>query len=248
MLPRWLIGLALGLGLLLALVITAPARLLPSFLPGEQVILQGLQGTLWHGSASRAMLATSAGYLQLGHVNWHLHPLSLLVFSPVITLESSWGAQKVNAVVRSYPSGNVDIEDLDGRFDAGLLERFVPVRLLGSVELQLQRLEIRDQLPVAAEGRLVWQGGAWNSPQGPRQLGSYAMDVQTAQDGTLNGAVITLAGEVEAEGSASWLAGAYKVDITLSGPGLQDPQLTQALQLMAAPEGDHFRIRLNGKL
>ncbi|TGD74021.1 type II secretion system protein N [Mangrovimicrobium sediminis] len=248
MLPRWLIALILGLLLLVALVATAPARLLPLVLPAQQVQLEGLSGTLWRGAASRATLLTAAGGLQLGRTEWRLRPLSLLLLSPAVEFSSNWGAQTLAGIVRTSVSGNIDLRDLDARVDAALLSHFVPVRLGGDVSLQFARLRVEGGLPSAAEGRLVWQGGSWNAPQGPRALGSYAMDVTTGDDGTIRGEVITLSGEVEATGSVSFAQRAYGVDVGLRGAGLDDPQLRRALQLMAAPQDDGFRLQLQGSL
>ena len=47
------------------LVISAPARLLSLVVPAEQVLLYGLSGTVWRGSASSAMLRLPQGYLHL---------------------------------------------------------------------------------------------------------------------------------------------------------------------------------------
>ena len=46
-------GVALALFFSLVLLAAAPARLLGLVLPSEQVLMDGFQGTLWRGSASR---------------------------------------------------------------------------------------------------------------------------------------------------------------------------------------------------
>ena len=40
--------------------------------PGEQLQLHGLTGTVWRGSASSVLLRLPQGYLQLGAVHWAL--------------------------------------------------------------------------------------------------------------------------------------------------------------------------------
>jgi hypothetical protein len=86
------------------------------------------------------------------------------------------------------------------------------------------------------------------SPQGSRQLGSYAVDVQPLASGGLAGEVISLAGDLQANGPIILDQENYSVDVQLSGSGLDDPQLRQALQLLAIPEGDTYRVRLKGSL
>jgi hypothetical protein len=65
---RWHLGVILALVMTIALVYMTPARVLAVLLPGEQVLLQGYQGTLWRGSASRALVQVGGGYLHLGTV------------------------------------------------------------------------------------------------------------------------------------------------------------------------------------
>jgi len=64
----------------------------------------------------------------------------------------------------------------------------------------------------------------------------------------VRGEVVTLSGEVVASGGVSFQGGEYAVDLLLEGPGLSDPQLAQALQLMAVPEKGGFRLQTRGTL
>ena len=242
------IGLVSGLALLVLLVINAPARLLLSVLPQEQVILQGVEGSLWQGKASRTLVAIDGGWLQLGASQWQLNPLSLLLFSPRIQLSSQWGRQNLQARVKILSATDFELGDLDLSIDAGLLRQFMPVGLVGELSAQFEQLLIRQNMPVHASGRIVWQGGGWISPQGRKSLGSYAVDIATDPDGLITGQVITLAGPLQAEGDLSLRQAQYAVDIHLHGPGLQDPQLSQALQLVAAPTNGGFRAQLKGEL
>ena len=43
-------------------------------------------------------------------------------------------------------------------------------------------------------------------------------------------------------------SGNYDVNVLLSGRGLQDPPLQQALQLVASPEDGNYRVQLQGAL
>ncbi len=241
-------ALAAGAILLAVLLATAPARLLVHFLPAEQVLLQGLSGTLWQGGASRALLRTDAGYFHLGQLHWRVRPLSLLLLSPAVVFESSWAAQQLEGELRQSLAGTLTLTDAEGRLGAGLAARFLPVRLGGEFSLQLARLELRDGMPQAVDGRLVWQGASWAAPQGERSLGDYVAELETLADGSIVARVLTLSGELSAEGTARWQDGSYALDLLLQGPGLDDPQMQQALQLMASPEADGFRLRLEGAL
>ena len=243
-------ALAAGLVLLLclSLVLSAPARLLGALLPPDRVLLQGLEGTVWRGSASRALVRAPTGYLHLGAVQWSLHPLSLLLLAPSVDLESSWGAQALAGELVWRGAGDLDLRRFEASVSADLLRQFAPVSLAGTLSLQLQELLLRDGLPSRGAGRLVWQNGAWPTAQGVLPLGTYALDFRKEPEGALTGQVITLSGPVEATGAVELRERAYLLDILVSGQGLQDPQLQQALGLIAQPVGQGYRIKLEGEL
>ena len=236
----------LALLLVVNLVVSAPARLLGRVIPAEQLLLQGLTGTVWRGSASSVLLRLPQGYLQLGTVHWSLQPLSLLLLAPHLTLRSEWGNQTLSGELVLRGQRDLDVYNLDAQLAATLLGHIAPVAVDGMFELQLPSLQLRDGLPHSVNGRLVWQGAAWRSPQGLVPLGSYAMDVQQAAGEKLQGQVITLSGPLQADGTVQLQARNYAVDILLAGAGAADPQLQQMLSLMAVPEDAGYRISMKG--
>ncbi|WP_116368650.1 type II secretion system protein N [Parahaliea mediterranea] len=241
---------ALLLLLLVFLLLGAPARLLPALLPGGQVQLGGLSGTLWQGSASRCLLQTAAGPLQLGRVQWQLRPLSLLTLSPALDVDSQWGGQHLSGRVKFHGVNDIGLSDLSARADASLLRQLAPLAVEGGFSLQAQHLRLRDGLPAGAQGRLVWEHGAWMAPQGRIALGSYALDIQQRDaEAPLTADVITLAGPVQAAGQASLTGQNYSVDIRIRAEqGALDPALQQGLSLMARPDGNGYHLTLTGAL
>jgi len=241
------LGLVLALIFLASLLVFAPARLISLALPADQVHMQAYTGTLWRGSASRALVKVGPGYLHLGAVQWQLAPLSLLTLSPRLTLHSQWGQQRIAGDVVLRGDQDLDLHEFEVTVDADLLRQFAPVTLSGTLNASFEELVIRDQLPVAGKGRLVWQNGAWDSPQGFLPLGSYALDINYMINGGLTGTVLTLSGPVEAEGGVELLGREYSVDILVGGDsGLERP-IQQALSLIATPEGSRYRVALEGE-
>lgn len=244
---RILGAFALVVLLLVCLLATSPARLLGLVLPSGQVVMQGFSGTLWQGKASRCIVRTPAGFLHLGAVSWQLSPASLALLAPRLTLESRWGNQTVSTGLVLRGGDDVDLYGLEATFPADLLRQFVPVSLAGVLSVQLEQLQLRDGWPVEAAGRLVWQGGGWNSPSGPIPLGSYALDFSQPPGSALAGEVVTLAGAVSAEGRVLLEDRSYDVDITVRSEGGLDERLQQALSLMARPVEQGYRIKLDGE-
>lgn len=234
--------------LLVCLIVTAPARLLGLLLPAEQVLMQGLSGTVWRGTAARCLVKTGPGYLHLGALRWRLDPMSLLLLAPRVHFSSDWGSQAVAAEVVLRGERDLDVYELSANLPADLLRHFVPVSLAGTLSAQLEHLRLRDGLPTEGAGRLMWQQGAWLAPTGPVALGSYAVEFSQAPDRELVGQVLTLSGPVSAEGGLHLQGRSYEVDLSIAGEGGLDERLQQALSLVAQPAGDGYRLQLEGEL
>jgi general secretion pathway protein N len=245
---RVAVGASLVLLLCLALVATAPARLLGALLPDQQIVMQGFGGTLWRGRAGRCLLRAGGGWLHLGSLQWSLSPVSLLWLSPRVTLESEWGAQVIAGEAVWRGEGDVDLHRFRASVDADLLRQFAPVALSGEFSAELQELSLRDGLPVRGAGRLLWRNAGWQGPEGPLPLGSYAVDFRQAPGEALEGQVVTLQGPVKASGRIELRGGEYTVDILVTGQRSLDPRLRQALSLIARPVAQGFRIEFEGAL
>jgi general secretion pathway protein N len=245
---RLSLGAVAALAFLLFLLIQAPARLLTRLLPTDQIIMQGLEGSLWDGSASRTLLATSAGYLHLGKVSWTLRPFSLLLFSPSLDIRSEWGDQTMAGRVTVRGSHRIGLRDFEANAPADLVRQFAPVELAGTLSARIQQLLLEDRVPVAAQGSLVWQNAGWRAPQGLMSLGAYAVDFSQSEGEPLVGEIITITGPVQAQGSVRLTTDSYELDLSVGGDAPLDPQLQQALSLLAQPENGSYRLLLEGAL
>lgn len=231
----------------LVAVLTAPARLLGLVIPAEQIILSGFTGTLWRGSASRSLLAVPGGYLHLGSVEWQLQPLSLLLFAPRLHITSDWGQQRFSGKLVLHGSQDISLSDADARFSAGLVQQLAPLALSGDVSVQISSLQVQSGLVTGGEGRLVWERGAWLSPQGLLPLGTYAVDFNQQPDAPLIGEVLTLAGPITASGQAQLAGRVYALAIDVGSEAAMPANLQQALSLLARPINGGYRLELKGE-
>jgi len=246
--PRYVLGVALAVCFLVSFVASAPARMLALLLPEEQVLMQAFNGTVWSGSAGRCMVRTAAGYLHLGAVQWSLEPLSLLLFAPRLELSSAWGDQRLSGDLVLRGADGIDLHDFDAQLSAELVRQVVPVNLRGTLSAQLQSLLLRDNVPVAGSGRLVWRNAGWVSPQGVLPLGDYALDFDQPAGDPLQGQVLTLSGPVQASGEVTLVERSYSVDILVRTERALQPQLAQALSLIAAPDQGGYRLEVSGDI
>ncbi|MEM1141021.1 MAG: type II secretion system protein N [Pseudomonadota bacterium] len=263
---RWVVGLLAVLMLLGIALPRVPARVAGAFLEDSPVSLSGFSGSLFEGHAARALFEIAGGAMHLGSVGWSVDGLSVLRLRPALTLESAWGAQRIAAKVK-LAGNRVDLKDVDARIPAALIRQFLPLELGGTVQLQLQELSV--DLPEtgqpeqssatgaggagpglrSAQGRLVWEKADWQTTTGSRRLGSYVAELDSGQPGTLRAQVLTLSGPVNVSGEAQLLDGRYDIDLLIRGDqGPLAADLAQALSLLAIPEGDGYRLKLEGEL
>jgi hypothetical protein len=247
LLSRFALGLTLAALLFIRLLASAPARLLGLVLPADTLVMQGFSGSVWRGSAANALVDAGHGYIQLGRVSWRLAPLSLLILSPEFELDSRWGGQVFSAQITLHDAQNIEFHDLDATVSAGLLRQFSPLQVAGQFSTQWSHLAIREGLPFAGEGRIIWQEAAWLSPQGAQPLGSYALTLKQEEGQALFGDVVTVTGPVEASGNIRLQGRVYEVDILLDDSSGLDAELRQALSLLAQPVAQGYRIQLNGE-
>jgi len=243
-----MVGLAVAVVLLMSLLFHAPARLVSYLVSPDALVLQAFRGSVWDGRANRALLRTDAGYLHLGSIQWELRPWSLLTLSPRLEFTSDWAGQRVSSTVVLRSEHSFDFRDLQLNAPADLVRHVLPLALGGLIEAQFEELKVRDGLPVAARGRLVWRDSSWRAPQGPLRLGTYGLDIETDDTETLRGEIVTLSGAVQATGQVSLAGAAYTADVRLSAENEMPSALQQALSLVARPEDGGYRLVLEGSL
>lgn len=237
------------LGLLLLLVLamfSVPARFAAGFINAEQLRLSGVSGRAVDGRAARALLRTPSGYFHLGELRWRLDPWSLLTLSPTLRLESEWPTQRGSLRARLAGS-QLQIRDLDAVVDAALIQYALPVSVSGRLELVFDELVLDRQQLTSARGRLVWQDAAWQPLSGPRALGSYVAEIASPADGKVEAQVDTLSGDVEVAGTVELSGQRFSTDLRIAAErGALDAELAQALSLIATPEENGYRLRLDG--
>lgn len=157
------------------LVATAPASLLAYAVQrNTPVQLQGVGGSLWHGTAQQIV----APELQLGPLSWRLHPWRLLLGEARLSLEMPAGAPNLNgkAVVGINILKKLTLSDVDITADAEWVfaQAALPLAADGRFRLQIQSAELRHgQLP-RIQAQLDWLEARIVYPQA-HALGAYRM-------------------------------------------------------------------------
>jgi general secretion pathway protein N len=232
---------------LLILLITAPARLLAYWLPGQQFQIQGLAGSLWRGRAASAAIALPGGWLQLGEVKWQLSPWSLLLLSADMELEAEWGQQRLDTGLSLSLAGDIELRETSASFSARLVQQWLPVQLDGQVQLQIPAMEIREGEVLSGAGQLVWQRASWTGISGSQALGDYVVEFEVPATQQLTGSISTLSGPVQANGEISLQGREYSVDVRLESERGFNSEIASALQLLAAPLEHGYHLKFSSE-
>ncbi|GAB5414799.1 MAG: hypothetical protein Cons2KO_24020 [Congregibacter sp.] len=236
---------------LVALVIAsryAPARLIGTFLSSTPLQLSGYTDSLWQGRAARSQVLTPAGPFQLGALTWELRAWPLLTGTVAMHVTSDWGRQRGEAQLRARGDA-LEIDALDASFDASLIKQALPIALGGRIELLFPSLVFDGQNLVGADGRALWRKATWMSASGRQALGDYALTVQTSEIGNIELIVETLTGALQVAGEGQLNEGRYDLSLRIESPeSPMDPNLQQALSLIATPTENGYLLRLSGDL
>ncbi len=77
-------------------------------------------------------------------------------------------------------------------------------------------------------------------------LGSYALDLQQLDGEPLRGEIVTLTGTLEASGGLMLDDRRYSLNILMRSEDELEPQMQEMLGLIATPEGEKYRISVDG--
>ena len=224
-----------------------PARALSSLLPGS-VILTGVSGTIWSGSAARAWIEIDQQPLMLGRVRWHIQPWRVLWSAP-LSLSTTWGQQTLSAQLGYRLGGAIVLQQAAFALNTQLLRAFFPLYLGGALSGEFAHIAIDEGHILDAEGVVRLQRGVWTANSGNVLLGDYQIDFSSADiagAGTA-GALKTMAGALVLSGELSATLTGYQVAIQATGPVARDVSFRKAMSMLAIPNQEGFSVSLAGQ-
>ncbi|GGE42695.1 hypothetical protein GCM10007421_16050 [Halopseudomonas oceani] len=240
----WLLA---TLVLLATLLCNVPAQLVwrqvQPYLPAK-VELDGLTGTLWHGSVARMQVEG----IDQGALEWRWQPSGLLAAELVLDLDWRPRDGQVQAILR-LAGNTVSLEQVRGRLSAASMAQVnkAPFVLQGDWLLDIPRLTLADLREVTeASGRIAWQDAGGGLPN-PLALGNLGADL-TADNGWLVMNLADAGGPLGLAGTARWQpAKPLKLDTRLLARADAERDLAAGLQLLGRPDPQgwvHWRAQL----
>jgi len=135
--------------LIVALVVTFPARVAYSWASPAFVKMNGIKGTVWNGGASE--FSTNGVYLR--DLTWQMRPWQLLTGKALYDISGSPIAGFFESQVAVSFGGDIELRELTASLPLQMFERAANVPgLRGSASMQFERLKLVAGRPAAMDG------------------------------------------------------------------------------------------------
>lgn len=239
----------IGLGLValvaaaIALVVLAPAELAYRF-AGQRLApttLEGISGSVWEGRAAQWIVHGVA----LGPIEWRIERGAALAGSPrgeiVVTGRQVSGSARFERTADGW-----SLSAIDGSFPAALLAPALDIPalgLLGTVELDLDSVAVRDGFLATASGRIAWRGLGVRGIAA-LMLPGLEMRIVSTGERALAATLADLGGPLAIDGRLQLSDGAFTAEADLV-PREEEPRLEEILKYVGerrADGGSHLRI------
>jgi len=141
--------LVAALTLLLALVVSFPARIAYQWAAPPELAVSGIHGSAWSGKAD----AVAMDGIYLSDVSWQIRPMHLFTGKLVYRVKGAPISGFVEGNVGIGIGGTLTVSDLSASLPLLALAQALRVRgLRGDASLQFDRIQVRDGLPITASG------------------------------------------------------------------------------------------------
>ncbi|MCY4129457.1 MAG: type II secretion system protein N [Gammaproteobacteria bacterium] len=142
--------------LLIALIVIAPAALIPMLLSSPHVRLEHAQGTVWRGDAE-----TFINNQHIGELSWEVKPLELIEGRLTVDLTLERDGVSIAGVSTSNADGHeISLSGVIGSRLVNVFTLAYDIRMSGELTINDVKLRVDDQKKVeSAEGTVSWDGG-----------------------------------------------------------------------------------------
>lgn len=234
-----------ALTLIVALIVTFPARIAYRLVSSPFLAMNGISGTVWNGSARE--FSTNGVYLR--KLEWQMRPLRLFSGKAVYVVSGSPASGFFDCEVSISLGGSLTLTGLKASMPLQMFERAVGVPgLRGNASLQLERLELANGRAVSADGIIDIENLV--VPMISRgSLGGYRAEFYTQNNGILASiedadGVVDLAGTLSLKSDKSYEFLGYVTPTSRTSETLEQrlrflPKTDQPNQYEMRLEGDY---------
>lgn len=242
---RWFAGAGI-LAFLVGFLALLPARVVYQWLAPDELRLAGISGTVWNGRAAHA--SVNGWYVR--NLEWRTRPWALALGQAKARVSGEPQAGFFDATVGVGAGGKVSVTAATASVSlASLAGALSQPGLSGEANLQIERLEIRDGLPIAATGRVAVASLFAPAIYEAAPIGGYQAEFFTREDGIAasvedTDGVLDLAGSLTLSPDRNY---AFVAQLAPK-PGIDDG-LRNRLRFLGNPnERGQYELRLEGQL
>lgn len=213
-----------------------------------QLVLEGVKGTLWDGSAEQCLWKG----IPVGRLQWQLaaEPLLSGQLGYDLSLHPAEGSLQGRVAINMERT--TTLSQLQGQVPASELGRhipFLPLTLGGTWVIDTLTLTLSELgRPQSAIGTLHWQQAAVVAPAAVA-LGDLLIEVTTTEDGTIQATLASSGGAVAISGTGAIQPdGRYTIDSAIVPRSSADRVLRGTLALLGRPDrSGQIHIQRNGQ-
>lgn len=212
------------------------------------VLLDGVSGTIWSGSATNAVLPYQDLSYSLGKLTWRLNPWSLLTLHPCVDLSSELQNQSLSGHACAGLGGSAEFDHVSVQLPAQAAELWLPVNVRGDLSFYIEHLVMHDDHIDKLQGKGSWTNARYFNSLDWINLGGIAFDFKESPQGGVQAQVFDIEGPVELKLSYEFtLQGTY----TLNGDVKLRPNAHESIAQMLSVVADelergHFKIEWAG--
>ena len=244
---HWLVLYGISIYLLF-LVINLPVSVVWSLSSKDiqrNVNITNLQGSAWSAKADNIII----NGLDLGKAEWTLNPFLLFIgkLGGHIDVRHALGQAESDFSINSDQM--IELSDLSGEFSAAIFDPAIrPFMLAGSINSQLESLQIQGKVLLEATGTLQWRNASISGVQDV-SLGNLTFNASPEAKGTRlqvsnEGGLIAVSGDIRLAGN-----GRYNLNLLLSSRDNRNTDLKSMLAVLGRADAQgRVRFTQAGRL
>jgi general secretion pathway protein N len=230
---------------LAVLITTFPARVAYNWFAPPDIVLTGVEGSVWNGVASEGVAA--GAYIK--KLEWSVEPKTLLTGKLSFKLSAEPGAGKINANVTVGLNNSLVLTDLIGTLPLDIVHQaFQQEGIRGDLSLNFEKVVVENGLPVDVSGN-VTVANFYEPGLSASKIGDFKAEFQS-ENGNIIGSIDDISGILNVEGTITLSPNrSYSIIGNVAARPNAPPSVNQRLQFLGSADERGFRpFRFEGSL
>ena len=210
--------------------------------------LQGIDGSIWNGSAQRLVISSAP---QLENLNWQLNPLSLLLARLNVDVDADIFKNKLSGNITVNSNGEISASEVTTRLTGETVQKLIGLPLgeiSGDFDIEIKSIELANNIPVI-NGTILWTQAKFTLAD-TVDLGKIELSIKPSDNKSLTATIKNLGGDIDIEGQVILSDNkAYKLDLTFKPQASANNNIKQSLAMFARRQTNGaYILKQNGNL